>query len=212
MVFNTEIATNIAELLLQVNAIKIKKQNYFTWASGIKSPIYCDNRILLSYTEQRNKVKKAFKYLIENNFENVSAISAVATAGIGIGALVADVMDLPFSYVRDKSKAHGRQNNIEGDIANNAKIVVIEDLISTGGSTIKVIETLQQAGYEVIGAAAIFSYGFKKARVAFEKISVPYYTLSEYNFLLDLLERKNFLTVEEKKRLQSWQANPKAFG
>lgn len=212
MVYKTEIAVTIAEILLQVKAINIKKQNYFTWASGIKSPIYCDNRVLLSHTKQRSIVKKAFHNLIKDNFENVTAISAVATAGIGIGALVADALDLPFSYVRDKSKAHGRQSSIEGDIAKSAKIVVIEDLISTGNSTIKVVETLQQAGYQVIGAAAIFSYGFEKAKQAFEKANVPYYTLCDYGFLLNLLEEKKVLTAAEKNRLQSWQAAPEAFG
>lgn len=212
MVFDTTVATTVAKLLLQVNAIKIKKQNYFTWASGIQSPIYCDNRILLSHVAQRNIVKKTFSTLIEGRFKNATAISGVATAGIGIGALVADALNLPFSYVRDKSKAHGRQNSIEGDIADNAEIVVIEDLISTGGSTIKVINTLQEAGHDVIGAVAIFSYGFEKAKQAFKKIEMPYYTLSEYSFLLDLLESKNVLNTAEKRQLQSWQANPEAFG
>jgi len=212
MVYNTGVAATIADVLLQVNAIKIKKQKYFVWASGIKSPIYCDNRILLSYPEKRTTVKRAFCQLIKNKFNEATAISGVATAGIGIGALVADALNLPFSYVRDKSKTHGRQNSIEGDIAAAAKIVVIEDLISTGGSTVKVVETLQQEGYNVIGAAAIFSYGFKRATQAFEKIGVPYYTLSEYRFLLDLLANKNVLTAEEKSRLQSWQVNPEAFG
>jgi len=205
-------ATEIAELLLQVNAIKIKKQNYFIWASGIKSPIYCDNRILLSHPIQRSIVKTTFCDLIGDVFEKATAISGVATAGIGIGALVADALNLPFSYVRDKSKAHGRENSIEGDIAKDAKIVVIEDLISTGNSTLKVIETLQHEGHEVIGATAIFSYGFEKAKRAFEQVDVPYYTLSEYSFLLNLLEGNNVLTAEEKNRLQSWQAKPEAFG
>jgi len=211
MIFDTEMAKTIAKLLLQVNAIQIKKQNYFTWASGIKSPIYCDNRILLSHVKQRNIIKNIFYNLIEGKFSEATAISGVATAGIGIGALVADAMSLPFSYVRDKSKAHGRQNSIEGDIAADAKIVVIEDLISTGGSTLKAVNTLKEANYHVIGAAAIFSYGFENAKNAFKEVDVPYYTLSEYSFLLDLLESENVLSPEEKNRLQSWQANPEAF-
>lgn len=211
MIFDEKIALKVAKLLLQVKAIQLKKQNYFTWASGIKSPIYCDNRILLGYPAERDHIKKMISTLIEEKFPSVKALSGVATAGIGIGALAADTLHLSYSYVRSSAKSHGKQNQIEGYIPENAKVVVVEDLISTGGSTIKAIDALQSEGYNVIGAVAIFTYGFEKAKQAFEELNMPYYTLSNYTYLIELLENEGELDKDTKTTLLRWRENPESF-
>jgi len=162
------IAAEVAKRLLQIKAIKLSPQSPFTWASGILSPIYCDNRIVLSHPEARNFVKNAFAES-SKKFPKFDKIAGVATAGIPHGALLADALNMPFIYVRDKAKAHGRQNQIEGELHKGEKVLVIEDLISTGGSSLRAIDALVHAGAEVVGIAAIFTYGFDKAKNAFEK-------------------------------------------
>ncbi len=211
MIFDEKIALEVALLLLKVKAILLEKQNYFVWASGIKSPIYCDNRIVLGYPEERTRIKKLLAALVQSKFPTVQALSGVATAGIGIGALTADYLQLPYSYVRSSAKAHGKQNQIEGYISENMPIVVVEDLISTGGSTLKAIDALQSTGHHVIGAIAIFTYGFEKANQAFADIGIPYYTLSSYAYVIDLLEKEGQLDAETKATLLQWRDNPKSF-
>jgi len=208
MILDEKIALKVAKLLFKVKAIQFKKQNYFTWASGIQSPIYCDNRILLGYPVERDQIKKMISSLIKEKFSDTNALSGVATAGIGIGALAADELHLPYSYVRNSAKAHGKQNQIEGYIPSDAKVVVVEDLISTGGSTLKAIDALQSAGYEVIGAVAIFTYGFQKAKDAFAEVGIPFNTLSDYEHLIQLMDDEGELDTETKVRLLQWRQNP----
>lgn len=211
MIFDKKIAIEVVKILSKVKAIQLKKQNYFTWASGIQSPIYCDNRIVLGYPTERDRIKVLLSLAIEAKFPNVQALSGVATAGIGIGALAADYLKLPYSYVRSTAKAHGKQNQIEGYIPDGFPIVVIEDLISTGGSTLKAIDALQKAGYQVIGALAIFTYGFEKANRAFADKNIPYYTLSNYTSLIDWIEKEEGLDPETKATLLQWRKDPESF-
>ena len=161
-----KIASEVAQNLLQANAIKLSPQAPFTWASGLKSPIYCDNRITLSYPDIRTSIIKAFQEKAKN-FQDFDTVAGVATAGIPHGALLAQALNLPFIYVRSKAKGHGRQNQIEGKISGNEKVLVIEDLISTGGSCLQAVDALQQEGCQVVGVLAIFTYGFQKAVDAF---------------------------------------------
>jgi orotate phosphoribosyltransferase len=200
----------IAQKLLQINAIKLRPQTPFTWASGIKSPIYCDNRITLSYPEVRKIVKAAF---VERagNYPSANVIAGVATAGVAHGALLADALDLPYVYVRSKAKEHGRQNLIEGELPADAKVIVIEDLISTGGSSIQAVNALREAGAEVVIVLAIFSYGFEKARQNFQKIACPFETLSNYKVLLKEAETANFISEKEKNILEEWNASPESW-
>jgi len=211
MIFDKKIAIEVIKILLEVKAILLEKQNYFTWASGIKSPIYCDNRIVLGYPTERARIKVLLSTIIQTKFPDAKALSGVATAGIGIGALAADYLQLPYSYVRNTAKAHGKQNQIEGYIPGGAPIVVIEDLISTGGSTLKAIEALQTAGHNVTGAVAIFTYGFEKANQAFADKNISFYTLSSYTYLLELLEKEGELNTETKATLLQWREDPNAF-
>ena len=200
------IAKDIAKDLLQIKAIKLSPQNPFTWASGIKSPIYCDNRMTLSYPEIRQKVKNELA-LLAKTFDGVEAISGVATAGIAHGALAAEALDLPFTYVRSKAKAHGRKNTIEGRVVPGQKVVVVEDLISTGGSSILAVESLREAGLEVLGVVAIFTYGFDEARENFKKADCSFKTLSDYSSLIDVALEQNFISSEEVEILKSWRKN-----
>lgn len=197
----------IAQKLLQINAIKLNTQNPFTWASGIKSPIYCDNRLSLSHPEVRRTVKEGLVAL-STQFDDIHHVSGVATAGIAHGALLADALDLPFSYVRSSAKKHGRQNQIEGDIAPNSNILVVEDLISTGGSSLEAVEVLREAGHTVVGVVAIFSYGFEKAATAFQQAECPYATLSSYPVLLEQALASAYITADEARILSSWNADP----
>lgn len=211
MIYDKIVASGVAAILLKVNAIQLNMQNYFTWASGIKSPIYCDNRVLLGHPTERNLIKKHFATLIRQKFPEANALSGVATAGIGIGALAADTLQFPYSYVRSSAKAHGKQNQIEGHIGEAAKIVVVEDLISTGGSTLKAIEALQAEGHHVLGAIAVFTYGFQKSVTAFESVGLPFYTLSDYEHLIYHLEKENKLDAATKTKLLAWRTTPGQF-
>jgi orotate phosphoribosyltransferase len=204
-------AQRIAEKLLQINAVKLSPQNPFTWASGIKSPIYCDNRLILSFPEARNFVVKSF---VEKaaQFEPFDTIAGVATAGIPWGALIADRMKKPFIYIRDKPKAHGRQNQIEGLHRGGAKILVIEDLISTGGSSLKAVETVRSVNCEVVGVLAIFSYGFAAATTIFNDSKCPFDTLSNYEILLDCAVKRGYVTASDVETLQNWRVSPSTWG
>ena len=198
-------ATEIARHLLQIKAIKLSPNTPFTWASGIQSPIYCDNRIVLSYPEVRDYVK-AQLVATAKDFDGVDLIAGVATAGISHGALIADALALPFAYVRSKAKGHGRQNLIEGRIPEGSNILVIEDLISTGGSCLQAVEALRAEGHTVLGVLAIFTYGFDRADRAFADANVPYRTLSDYSHLLDEAVRTDYISPDDLNELQDWRA------
>lgn len=200
-----KIAQEIARYLLQINAIKLSPQSPFTWASGIQSPIYCDNRIVLSYPDIRNFVKQSFVETARQ-FSDVDMIAGVATAGIPHGMLLADALGLPFVYVRSKAKGHGRQNLIEGQLKPDAKVLVVEDLISTGGSCLKAVEALRQEGVEVRGVLAIFSYGFDAARRAFEAADCPFQTLSNYEVLIEEAVQMGYVEGADVELLKRWRA------
>ncbi|MBT8231239.1 MAG: orotate phosphoribosyltransferase [Saprospiraceae bacterium] len=204
------IASQIANKLLEIKAIKLQPKNPFTWASGLKSPIYCDNRILLSYPEIRNIVKNALVEKVRV-FKPFDVVAGVATAGIAHGALLADALDLPFVYVRSKPKGHGMQNLIEGKLPPASKVLVIEDLISTGKSSIAACDALTEAGAEVVGVLAIFSYGLDKASSAFTKSGIPLETLSNYRNLLSEALHINYISEDEKSILETWNKDPQAW-
>ncbi len=199
---------SLAEKLLQIKAIRLNPQDPFTWASGIQSPIYCDNRLVLSFPEVRNLVKQGLKSA-SASFETFDVVAGVATAGIAHGALLADVLDLPNIYVRSKRKGHGRQNLIEGKLVPGSKVLVIEDLISTGGSSLKAVEAVREAGGEVVGVLALFSYGFQEAEEAFRKADCPLLTLSDYPTLLEVAVKEGYLQHGEVTTLKAWRQNPR---
>ena len=195
----------VAQALLDTKAVFLQPSDMFTWASGIKSPIYCDNRITLSNHEARTLIKNSFVEMIRKEYPEVEVIAGVATAGIPQAALVADLMGLPMIYVRSSAKEHGRTNLIEGKLEAGAKVVVIEDLISTGGSSLKAVTSLKEAGAEVLGLAAIFTYNLEKAKNAFSEAKVKYSTLSNYDALLELAEESGKYNEEEMTTLKSWR-------
>ncbi len=197
-----------AEKLLKVKAIKLQPANPFTWASGWKSPIYCDNRKTLSYPSLRNFVKIEISRLILERFGQVDAIAGVATGAIPQGALVADELNLPFVYVRSKPKDHGLENLIEGELRPGMKVVVIEDLISTGGSSLKAVEALRSNGCEVIGMVASFTYGFAVSVEAFKKAKVELVTLTNYEAVLKAALQTEYITEEDIEVLQAWRKDP----
>lgn len=205
-------ASKIAEYLLQINAIKLNTQQPYTWASGWKSPIYSDNRLILSHPEIRNYVKLAMASLIQEKFSGVQAIIGVATAGIAPGALVADVLNLPFGYVRSEAKKHGMGKQIEGDIIAGTKIVVVEDLVSTGRSSLQAIDAVRAAGCEVLGLACIFTYAFNIAQQNFNHANVAYYALSNYTVLVQSALNKAKIKPDEVAVLNSWRENPESWG
>jgi orotate phosphoribosyltransferase len=197
----------LAQKLLQIKAIRLNPQNPFQWASGILSPIYCDNRIVLSYPEARDLVKKA---LAEASADfDFDVVAGVATAGIAHGALLADAIGKPFIYVRSKRKEHGRQNLIEGELKEGAKVLMVEDLISTGGSCLKAVEGVREAGGKVAGVLALFTYGFPESVEAFEKENCPFKTLSNYPAMLEVALENGYLNNDEKELLSEWRKNPK---
>lgn len=198
------IGAEVAKNLLQIKAIKLSPQNPFEWASGILSPIYCDNRVVLSYPQVREFVKSAFVKCAQE-FSEFDKIAGVATAGIAHGALLADALEKPFLYVRSKAKGHGRKNQIEGVLNKGERILVIEDLVSTGGSSIKAIKALQAEGAEVVGIAAIFTYGFKKANKVFEEAGIPLKTLSNYDILINEALKINFIQDSDVQLLKNWR-------
>lgn len=198
----------IAKTLLQINAIKLNPTNPYTWASGWKSPIYCDNRKILSFPKARDIVKKAFADLIKEKYGNVDVIAGVATGAIAHGALVADLLNLPFIYVRSSSKGHGLENLIEGVLEAGQKVVVIEDLISTGGSSIKAVEAIREKQAQVLGMMAIFSYGFEIALNNFKNAQCQLDILSNYNTLLKIAIETGYIKSEQLDALNSWRHNP----
>lgn len=204
---DSKVAEEIARGLLEIEAIKLRPQEPFTWASGWKSPIYCDNRMSLSFPALRESITEELASIIMNKYPEVESIAGVATAGIPQGALVAAKLDLPFIYVRSKPKGHGMTNLIEGKIVEGQKTVVIEDLISTGGSSLKAVNDLRENKLEVLGMAAIFTYGFNVAEQNFKDASCDLICLSDYKHLLGIAELPN----EEVAELQSWRENPAAW-
>lgn len=202
-----EIALKVAQKLLEIEAIKLSPQNPFTWASGLKSPIYCDNRMILSFPEIRNHIITAFVKL-SKKFGTFDYVAGVATAGIPHAALIADRLAVPMIYVRSKAKAHGRQNLIEGFLQPNSKILVIEDLISTGKSSINAVNALKKEGAEVVGVMAIFNYGFEATKKAFNDIGCPYETLSNYTALIQTAKHNGSLSQEQMDNLSNWSEDP----
>jgi len=202
------VASEVARKLLQVKAVKLQPNNPFTWASGLKSPIYCDNRILLSYPDIRTSIKVALKNKLLA-FPDIDIVAGVATAGIPHGALLADAIEKPFIYIRSKSKSHGRKNLIEGELPEGARVLVIEDLISTGMSSMTACDAVTENGGHVIGVLAIFTYGFSSAKKVFTDKGIPMDTLSNYNVLLQEAYESNYITEEEKQILESWNEDPK---
>lgn len=200
--------TGIAERLLQVDAVKLNIKQPYTWASGWKSPIYCDNRRILSFPYDRDFIKSELCSVIFEKFSQADCIAGVATAGIAWGALAADQLKLPYMYVRPAPKEHGMGNQIEGAYTEGSKVLVIEDLISTGKSSLKVCDALQKAGLTVVGMVSIFNYGFPQATEAFEKANIPFYSLSNYEVLINLAKQKGLVSDAELKSLLNWRSNP----
>ncbi|MEI7676627.1 MAG: orotate phosphoribosyltransferase [Bacteroidales bacterium] len=198
----------VAEKLLKIKAVKLQPSNPFTWASGWKSPIYCDNRKTLSYPSLRNLIKIEISRVILENFDKVDAIAGVATGAIAQGALVADQLGLPFVYIRSTPKDHGLENLIEGDLKPGQRVVVIEDLISTGGSSLKAVEAVRKDGCEVVGMVAIFSYGFQVAEDKFKAANVPLITLTNYNAVLEEAVNTKYILAEEIDTLKKWKKDP----
>ncbi|MCR9264840.1 MAG: orotate phosphoribosyltransferase [Flavobacteriaceae bacterium] len=208
MVLDKGIAKKTAELLLQINAIKLEPENPFTWASGWKSPIYCDNRVMLSYPEIRNFVREEMAKQVENLYGKPDVIAGVATGAIGIGILVAEALGLPFIYVRPEPKSHGRQNQIEGYLEHGQNVVVIEDLISTGKSSLNAVKALKEQGAHVKGMVAIFTYGFPVATDNFEKEDVELHTLSDYDHLIEQASETHYIKESQLKTLLQWRVDP----
>ncbi|MEQ9591785.1 MAG: orotate phosphoribosyltransferase [Cyclobacteriaceae bacterium] len=201
-------ATSIAEKLLSIEAIKLNYAQPFTWSSGWKSPIYCDNRLSLSYPSIRSYIKAALSEVVRHNFPEAEYIAGVATAGIAQGALVADELDLPYIYVRPKPKEHGMGNQIEGRVDKGKKVVLIEDLVSTGGSSLKAAAALKGEGFEVIGMAAIFTYGFDHAAKNFEEAKIPLICLSDFHHLLEIATKNATIDESQLVHLKSWRLDP----
>jgi orotate phosphoribosyltransferase len=212
MTNKSEIEQKVAEFLLQIKAIKLQPSNPFTWASGWKSPIYCDNRITLSHPAIRTYIRQKLSTLIQEEFGSVSVIAGVATAGIPQGVLVAQELGLPFIYVRAKAKEHGTGNLIEGEFSPGQRVVVVEDLISTGKSSLQAVHALREAGCEVAGLVGIFNYGFDAADENFKNAKCRFLTLSNYNALIEYAAEHSFVSTDEIKILRKWREDPQAWG
>jgi len=206
------VAQQIADKLLEIEAIKLSPDKPFQWSSGWLSPIYCDNRIALSYPEIRTFIKQSLAQKIASSFPGAEVIAGVATAGIAQGALVADLLGLPFGYVRPEAKKHGMGNQIEGPVPTGKKVVVIEDLISTGGSSLKAVKALTNAGAHVLGTVAIFSYDFDVARQNFDNAGIPLEVLSNYPVLIEAALRKNYINQNQVELLNQWRLSPETWG
>jgi len=209
---NVNTAAKIGEYLLEINAIKLNPENPFTWTSGWKSPIYSDNRLSLSFPQIRNYIKKELGLLIKKEFPNAEAIIGVATAGIAPGALVADEISLPFGYVRSEAKKHGMGKQIEGDIKPGQKVVVVEDLVSTGKSSLQAVQSLREAGCEVLGMVSIFTYGFEAAKNAFEQANCRHYSLGNYHELISIAAAKGIVREDQIEVLNQWRTSPETWG
>ena len=208
MKLNNDRSYKLAEFLLQIKAIKLQPANPFTWASGWKSPIYCDNRKTLSFPKVRTYIRQSFSELITEKFGKPDLIAGVATGGIAHGVLVAQELGIPFVYVRSTPKAHGLGNQIEGYFEENQSVVVIEDLISTGGSSLEAVKALRDAGLNVKGLASIFTYGFDEAINNFKKAKCEFVTLTNYDFLMEQALKKKYITEADIESLSDWKKNP----
>jgi orotate phosphoribosyltransferase len=208
MILNKDTAKKTAELLLQINAIKLEPENPFTWASGWKSPIYCDNRIILSYPAIRNYIREEMGKQVENLYGKPDVIAGVATGAIGIGMLVAEYLGLPFIYVRPEAKSHGRQNQIEGRLEANQSVVVIEDLISTGKSSLNAVEALEAQDANIKGMLAVFTYGFEVAMENFANKNIELHTLSNYEYLTERAIESGHIKEDQLNTLMEWRKNP----
>ena len=211
MILNEDKALKVAEFLLQIKAVQLNVKEPFTWASGIKSPIYCDNRKSLSYPNIRTYIRQAFSESILEHYGKPDVIAGVATGGIALGVLIAEELGLPFIYVRSSAKGHGMGNLIEGYFEKGQKVIVVEDLISTGGSSLKAVEALREAELEVKGLVAIFTYSFSIAHKNFADAECPYVTLSNYEMLLIHALENNLISPQDLKALKEWKENPKAW-
>lgn len=207
-ILDQEIAKKVAGYLLDIKAIKLSPEDPFKWSSGWNSPIYCDNRLSLSFPKIRSEIKEHLADGIKKMFPEVESIAGVATAGIPQGALVADILDIPFIYVRSKPKGHGMENMIEGKVTPGQKVVLIEDLISTGGSSLKAAEALRASNYEVLGMGAIFTYGFDIAEKNFEEAGVDAFCLSNYNQMLGQAQSMGYIQPDQLETLSNWRENP----
>lgn len=205
---DTTTAGLVASKLLEIKAIKLQPSEPFTWASGWKSPIYCDNRLALSYPEVRTLIKEKLVEVAKDLYGNAQAIAGVATAGIPQGTLLADALELPFLYVRSKAKGHGMENMIEGKVTAGQKVLVVEDLISTGGSSLKAVQDLRNAGFDVVGMVAIFTYGFEIAKENFERVGVRLVCLSDYSALLAMAIEENYVSTADLESLDTWRKDP----
>ncbi|MDT0003358.1 orotate phosphoribosyltransferase [Listeria cossartiae subsp. cayugensis] len=206
------IEKQVAEQLLAIKAVFLKPNEPFTWASGIKSPIYCDNRLTLGFPKVRQFIAQSLAEKIKQTFGEVDVVAGTATAGIPHAAWVSDLLDLPMVYVRSKAKEHGKGNQIEGPIAKGQKVVVIEDLISTGGSSLKAVEALEEAGAEVVGIAAIFTYGLDKGKKLLEEADTKLVTLTNYDELIEVALKEKYVTSEDMATLKEWKKNPEIWG
>ncbi len=212
MVNKKETALKVAEFLLQIKAIKLQVKNPFTWASGWKSPIYCDNRITLSYPPVRTFIRQRLSEVINEEYASVNLIAGVATAGIPQGVLVAQELGLPFAYVRSAPKDHGMNNMIEGEVKEGQRVVIVEDLISTGKSSLKAVEALRAAGCDVLGMVSIFTYGFDIAEENFRKANCRFVSLSNYNDLIDQSLESGFISEKDVDILKAWREDPANWG
>jgi orotate phosphoribosyltransferase len=206
--YNDETAAKIANYLLEIEAVKLSPDKPFLWTSGLYSPIYCDNRVSLSYPDIRTFIKYSFAALIKSEFPQTEYIAGVATAGVAQGALVADALGLPYVYIRPEPKKHGMKNAVEGFLKEGAKVVLIEDLVSTGKSSLAAIKNLKDGGGRPIGLLSIFTYMFEEAFKGFEEAGCPYFSLSNFNVLLEEALRIGYITPPQKSTLEDWYRNP----
>ena len=211
MVLDKKVAEQTVNYLTQINAIKLNTKKPFTWTSGIKSPIYCDNRLILSFPNVRKFVADKMTEIVENKYGKDICIAGVATGAIAIGAMIAERLNLPYAYVRPEPKEHGLKNQIEGNIKNGSNVVVIEDLISTGKSSLNAINALKSEGYNVMGMLSIFSYNFQFANKKFEDENISINSLSDYNSLVNLIQSEGKLDSNEIRRLKKWREDPKTW-
>ncbi len=204
-------SADVARLLLDIQAVQLRPNDPFTWASGLLSPIYCDNRVAWSFPQVRTRIKEALRERSQA-LAPFDAIAGVATAGIAPGVLLADVLGLPFAYVRSSAKEHGRRNRIEGLLQPEQRVLVIEDLISTGGSSLAAVDALQESGCVVVGVLAIFQYGFEKAQLAFQERQLPFLTLTDYPTLLEEALKTGYIDEQGQQILEEWRKNPDGWG
>lgn len=208
---SSEISAKIAQYLLECEAVKLNVENPFTWTSGMRSPVYCDNRVTLSYPHIRKYITKCLSEVIQSAYPEVKGVVGVATAGIPQGALIADALDIPFAYIRSEAKKHGLKNAIEGHLEAGCKVVVVEDLISTGKSSLKAVEDLRENGFEVIGLVSIFNYGFAATHQKFEDAKCPYISLCDFNTLAKEAANINYISADAQEKVAAWSKDAQAW-